>query len=136
VDADQHRSLGNRFNIAGFPTLKWFSKGEDYKNPKDYEGGRSLEDLSEFITKHTGIKTSIIKEPSSVVQLNEQNFDEIVMQPEKHVLVKFYAPWCGHCRSLAPTYEKLARDFIREEKVSHQVNLSIYTHIFCLGCCG
>lgn len=41
-----------------------------------------------------------------------KNFDELVNDPEKDVLIEFYAPWCGHCKSLAPKYEELA------EKVS------------------
>lgn len=38
-------------------------------------------------------------------------FDEIVKDPTRDVLLEVYAPWCGHCKSLAPHYEKLAARF-------------------------
>ncbi|XP_021746256.1 protein disulfide isomerase-like 1-4 [Chenopodium quinoa] len=37
------------------------------------------------------------------------NFDEIVLDESKDVLLEIYAPWCGHCQSLEPIYNKLAR---------------------------
>lgn len=49
-----------------------------------------------------------------VVDLNNDNFDTYVMDPKKNVLVEFYAPWCGHCKNLAPTYEKVAEAFQSE----------------------
>ena len=37
--------------------------------------------------------------------------EEIVMDPKKDVLLEVYAPWCGHCKQLAPIYSKLAKRF-------------------------
>ncbi|XP_058094446.1 protein disulfide isomerase-like 1-4 [Magnolia sinica] len=37
------------------------------------------------------------------------NFDEIVLDESKDVLLEIYAPWCGHCQALEPTYNKLAK---------------------------
>lgn len=48
--------------------------------------------------------------------LTKDNFDQHVLDPTKNVLVEFYAPWCGHCKSLAPTYEKVAETFKNEPK--------------------
>jgi len=40
-----------------------------------------------------------------------KSFDEIVKDASKDVLVEFYAPWCGHCKTLAPKYEELGQIF-------------------------
>merc|ERR1719232_1525184 len=45
-----------------------------------------------------------------------KNFDELVSNSEKDVLVEFYAPWCGHCKKLTPIYEELGAA-MKEENV-------------------
>lgn len=36
-----------------------------------------------------------------------ENFDSIVNDESKDVLIEFYAPWCGHCKNLEPKYKEL-----------------------------
>jgi thiol-disulfide isomerase/thioredoxin len=46
------------------------------------------------------------------LQPSQGNFDEEIGRV-KWTLVEFYAPWCGHCKSLAPKYEKVADHFAK-----------------------
>lgn len=48
---------------------------------------------------------------SAVMDLTPSNFDEVVLKSGKPTLVEFFAPWCGHCKTLAPVYEELALAF-------------------------
>ena len=93
VDADDHKELGRKFGVQGFPTLKWFDGKSD--KPQDYSGGRDLESLSKWITDKTGIKPKSKKTaPSAVEMLNDKSFAQEI-GGDKDVLVAFTAPWCG-----------------------------------------
>lgn len=39
-----------------------------------------------------------------------KNFQQVVLDSDDDVFVKYYAPWCGHCKKLAPTWEQLAKE--------------------------
>jgi len=117
VDADgPGREVGQKNGVTGFPTLKWFS-GKSVDDSATYEGGRDLEAFTQFIED----KLQLNQLPKAVVIADASNFEEIVMDEDKDVLVSFTAPWCGHCKSLKPTYEKVAVTF-KPESTCNLVN--------------
>ncbi|KYN06137.1 PREDICTED: protein disulfide-isomerase A3 [Cyphomyrmex costatus] len=44
-----------------------------------------------------------------------KNFDEVVTNNGKDTLIEFYAPWCGHCKKLAPIYDELGEKLANED---------------------
>ncbi len=53
----------------------------------------------------------------NVKELTDQNFEDEVLKSSVPVLVDFWAEWCMPCRMLAPTIEKIAKDYNGKVKV-------------------
>ncbi|KAK9133181.1 hypothetical protein Scep_012709 [Stephania cephalantha] len=128
LDADAHKSLAQEYGIRGFPTIKVFAPG---KPPVDYQGARDVKPIAEFALqqvkallkdrlngKTTGGSTEK-NEPSASVELNSKNFDELVVKSKDLWIVEFFAPWCGHCKKLAPEWKKAAKNLQGKVKLGH-----------------
>ncbi|GAV62427.1 Thioredoxin domain-containing protein, partial [Cephalotus follicularis] len=128
LDADAHQSLAQEYGIRGFPTIKVFVPG---KSPVDYQGARDVKPIAEFALQQikallkerlNGKATGGSREksePSASVELNSHNFDELVLKSKELWIVEFFAPWCGHCKKLAPEWKKAANSLKGKVKLGH-----------------
>jgi len=88
-----------------------------------YNGGRSLGALEEFVLKQTDSEASAEDVASkdddagAADVLTGENFLEGISSGVS--FVKFFAPWCGHCKRLAPVWTELA------EKVRSQTGVRV-----------
>jgi len=122
VDCTQHQAVCQEHEVKGYPTLAYFRAGSKIET---YKGARTLSELKEFVTTTKGEagkpasedgKVPEAAKASPVTKLEKGNFDEIVKTGV--AFVKFFAPWCGHCKRLAPTWEELAKKFEDNDEVT------------------
>jgi len=133
VDCTVDKPVCQKYEVRGYPTLIFFHDGE---KKESYRGPRDLESLTDFVKKQSEasqgseeekevvenaeeIKAEQVeekKEPTGVIALTVDTFDKHV-EKGNH-FIKFYAPWCGHCKSLAPTWTELAAKYENSEDVS------------------
>jgi len=108
VDATVHKNLGERYGVQGYPTIKIIKNNEAF----DYKGARSKEAVVNKVLEYADPNWK--PPPEAVITLTTENFDEVVNNADV-ILVEFYAPWCGHCKRLAPEYEAAAKDLKEHE---------------------
>lgn len=113
--------MGGQYGVRGFPTIKIF--GANKQSPTDFNGDRTAKGIAEagLAEAKKKIKESLNGGGSSsgggssgssddVIELTDANFDKLVLHSDDVWLVEFFAPWCGHCKNLAPQWAKAATE--------------------------
>uniref|UniRef100_A0A8C2XPN2 Protein disulfide isomerase family A, member 5 n=1 Tax=Cyclopterus lumpus TaxID=8103 RepID=A0A8C2XPN2_CYCLU len=116
VDSTVHKAAGERFKISGFPTVKFFLRGEDTFTLPQL---RSRDKIIEFMHSPQAPpppEQSWEDQPSSVSHLGSEDFRE-ALKKKKHALVMFYAPWCPHCKNAVPHFTAAAELFREDRKI-------------------
>ena len=133
TDEDDHRRIIEFLGLKGekFPTMRIIQMKDDIDKYKVIEGQHDQHDVTneenvkKFVQDYLDDKVPIHYlteelpedwDKNPVKYLTGKNFDEVVFDKSKNVLVEFYAPWCGHCKKLSPVWDKLAESLANENK--------------------
>lgn len=103
------------------PSYRYISLGADMVKFKPEESDKlTVESVRNFVQEITDgkrkphLNTEEVPEDwdsKPVKVLVGKNFDQVARDKTKNVLVEFYAPWCGHCKQLAPIWDQLGEKF-------------------------
>ncbi|VDM17356.1 unnamed protein product [Hydatigera taeniaeformis] len=75
---------------------------------------------------HTDARDNHYQNSEAVITLTDQNFDSLVLQSDDDWLVAFIAPWCGHCKNLAPEWKRAAEKLKGKVKVG-TIDATVHT---------
>lgn len=129
VNADEHKQLAGQYNVKGFPSIKIF--GANKKVPTDFNQQRTAQSIVDAAldeakkkvkaslsgggsgsgsSSKSGDSKKSSDSSDDVIELTDSNFDKLVLDSSDIWLVEFFAPWCGHCKNLAPQWAKAASE--------------------------
>jgi protein disulfide-isomerase A1 len=116
LDANQFGGHAATLNLKEeWPAFAIQDTVKMFKYPFPQDQKITKDSIRQFVADYVDgkLEPSIKSEPipekndGDVMVVVADSYDQIVLDKEKDVLIEFYAPWCGHCKRLAPVYEKL-----------------------------
>ncbi|EDW94574.1 protein disulfide-isomerase [Drosophila yakuba] len=127
-DEEDHTRIFEFFgmNKEEVPTIRLIKLEEDMAKYKPESNDLSAETIEAFLKKFLDgkLKQHLLSQElpedwdkNPVKVLVSSNFESVALDKSKSVLVEFYAPWCGHCKQLAPIYDQLAEKYKDNEDI-------------------
>jgi len=128
TDEDEHKKVVDFFGITAeeLPTFRMTKMEDDMLKYKPADSSLTEANMREYVKKFkAGELTPHLKSEdlpadwnaNPVKVLVSSNFPTVAMEEGKDVLVEFYAPWCGHCKKLAPIWDELGEHFKDHERI-------------------
>jgi thioredoxin domain-containing protein 5 len=114
--------------VTGWPQLNLYKNGEFVDT---FRKTREFNILKEYLDGYLDVDTPVpppltqkaptrvLNPEGKVLELDERNFSNEIKNGG--VFVKFFAPWCGHCKKLAPIWSQLAEQ-MRNQLTVAEVN--------------
>ncbi|KAL2866361.1 protein disulfide isomerase PDI1 [Aspergillus lucknowensis] len=134
IDAKAFGAHAGNLNLdpKQFPAFAIQDPAKNAKYPYDQTKEISAKDVGKFIQDVLDgkIEPSIKSEPipetqeGPVTVVVAHSYKDLVIENDKDVLLEFYAPWCGHCKALAPKYDELARLYADNEEFNSKVTVA------------